>query len=68
MHVNITTTLTESYPELRNTFSQANAAYGKGKVSTKYISAVINFFEQMPPRNYSLWIYIWYSPSIFRKL
>jgi hypothetical protein len=42
MHVNITTTLTERYPELRNTFSQANAAYGKGKVSTKYISALNN--------------------------
>jgi hypothetical protein len=43
MHVNITTTLNEGYPELRNTFSQANAAYGKGKVSNKYISAVNNF-------------------------
>jgi len=30
---------TESYPEFRNTFSQANTVYGKGKVSTKYISA-----------------------------
>jgi len=28
---------TGSYPELRNTFSQANTAYGKGKASTKYI-------------------------------
>jgi len=41
MHVNITTTLTERYSELRNTFSQATAAYGKGKVSTKYMPKVL---------------------------
>ena len=28
---------------LQNTFSQANTAYGKGKVRTKYIYAVNNF-------------------------
>ena len=43
IHVNITSKWTESYPALWNTFNQANTAYGKGKASTKYISAVNNF-------------------------
>jgi hypothetical protein len=38
---------TESYPELRNTFSQANTAYRKGKVSTKYISAMNNILAEI---------------------
>ena len=59
MHVNITTTLIERYPELRNTFSQANAAYGKGKVSTKYISALNNVLAAFVHYIYSQRRYIW---------